>query len=187
MILQSARIQLESLQEQHRDELYAAAQDEAIWTYSPVSALGDKFSNWFEKALQAFKNQEQLPFVVRRITDKKIIGSTRYYHMAPEHRRLTIGYTWYIPEVWGSYVNPECKYLLLKYAFEDLKINRVEFVIDARNTRSQAAVKKLGASEEGTLRQHMILHDGFIRDSKIYSIIQTEWPAVKAVLADRLR
>jgi RimJ/RimL family protein N-acetyltransferase len=187
MILQSARIQLEPLQKSHYDELFVAAQNEAIWTYSPVSALGDKFSNWFEKALQAFKNQEQLPFVVRSIADKKIIGSTRYYHMAPEHRRLTIGYTWYIPEVWGTYVNPECKYLLLKHAFEDLKMNRVEFVIDTRNTRSQAAVKKLGASEEGILRQHMILSDGFVRDSKIYSIIMPEWSRVKSILEDRLK
>ena len=105
-----------------------------------------------------------------------------YYHIDRGHRRLCIGYTWLIPEVWGTYVNSECKYLLLKHAFEDLNINRVEFMADARNYRSRAALKKLGAREEGILRQHMILENGYVRDTVVFSIIKSEWPEIKMAL-----
>src|SRR3990167_9296673 len=115
--LKGSWVQLEPLNESHKHELYDAAQDESIWTYTP-KACGEKFARWFEKASNAFQLGEHLPFVVKRLTDQKIVGSTRYYNINIEHRTLAIGYTWYIPEVWGSYVNPECKFLLLKYAFE---------------------------------------------------------------------
>src|ERR1700752_4454535 len=97
-------IQLEPLQEEHRAALKALSQDEKIWTYSP--ALKIKFDAWFNKALKCYPEFPQLSFIVRRLTDQKIIGSTRYYEIYPEHGRLSIGYTWYIPEVWGSRVNP---------------------------------------------------------------------------------
>jgi RimJ/RimL family protein N-acetyltransferase len=184
--LQGALTVLEPLEESHRDALYAAAQDETIWTHNATNALGDRFHRWFDKALTSFKNQQHLPFVIRRHSDKKIIGSTRFYDITPEHHRLTIGYTWYLPEMWGSFANPECKLLLLQHAFEDLKVNRVEFVTDARNSRSRAAIKKLGATEEGTLRQHMILENGWIRDTVIFSIIPAEWPDIKSKLLARI-
>jgi RimJ/RimL family protein N-acetyltransferase len=177
---------LEPLIESHRDALYAAAQDETIWMHSGSTALGDRFHRWFDKALTCSQSQQHLPFIIRRQADKKIIGSTRFYDIAPEHHRLTIGYTWYLPEVWGSFANPECKLLLLQHAFEDLQANRIEFVTDARNSRSRAAIKKLGAKEEGILRQHMILENGFVRDSVIFSIIQSEWPDIKSNLSVRV-
>lgn len=186
-ILKGSRVQLESLNESHQKELYEAAQNEAIWTYTPTRAVGDKFYQWFDKAMKGLQAGKQLPFAVRRMSDQKLIGSTRYYDIYNEHLRLAIGYTWYVPEVWGSYVNPECKYLLLKYAFEELKINRIEFNIDARHAHSRAAIKKLGATEEGILRCHMILEDGFIRDTVMLSIIQSEWPSVKLNLEMRLQ
>lgn len=179
-------IQLEPLNESHKNELYAAAQNEVIWTYNSSKAFGERFYNWFDKAIKCFQNQQHLPYVVRRLSDSKIIGSTRYYDIIREHHRLTIGYTWYIPEVWGTYVNPECKFLLLKFAFEDLQVNRVEFVTDSRNARSRAAIKKLGAIEEGILRHHMILDDGFVRDTVIFSIIKPDWPQIKYLLKTRL-
>lgn len=182
-ILLGSLVQLEPLNESHKNELYNAAQDESIWTYNSSKAFGDGFYRWFNKAITA---STHLPFIVRRISDKKIIGSTRYYDINPEHHRLTIGYTWYIPEVWGTYVNPECKLLLLKFSFEDAKANRVEFVTDSRNSRSRAAIKKLGAIEEGVLRHHMILEDGFIRDTVIFSITKLDWPQVKSTLQSRL-
>ena len=182
--LTGAHIQLEPLNELHRDELYNAAQDETIWAYN--SAYGDRFYRWFDKAYSALQQQQQIPFIVRRLSDKKIIGSTRYYDINPEHHRLTIGYTWYVRDVWGTYVNPECKFLLLKFAFEDSEINRVEFAIDSRNVRSRAAVKKIGATEEGILRHHMILDDGFIRDTVIFSIVKPDWPQIKSTLQSRL-
>lgn len=186
IILKGARVQLEPINELHRAELYNAAQDEAIWTYNSAKAFGEQFHRWFDKALNAFQDQQQLPFIVRRISDTKIIGSSRYYNITPEHHRLTIGYTWYIPEVWGTYVNPECKLLLLKFAFEDSQANRVEFVTDARNIRSRAAIKKLGAIEEGLLRHHMVLEDGFIRDTVMFSIVKPDWAHVKLTLQSRL-
>ena len=185
VLLKGQNIQLEILDTKHRDDLYQAAQDEIISQYMPNKIQGDKFYRWFDAALNK-KTEQQLPFVVRRQTDGKIIGSSRYYDIQAEHHRLAIGYTWYIPEVWGTVVNPECKYLLLQHAFEKLSANRVEFIIDARNTRSRAAVKKLGAIEEGLLRQHVILENGFIRDSVVFSIIQSEWSVVKTSLEQRL-
>jgi RimJ/RimL family protein N-acetyltransferase len=177
---------LEPLHESHRHALYTAAQDETIWTHIASNALGNRFHRWFDKALTCLEAKQHLPFIIRRRSDEKIIGSTRFYDIMPEHHRMTIGYTWYLPEVWGSFANPECKLLLLRHAFEDLKVNRIEFVTDSRNNRSRAAIKKLGASEEGLLRQHMVLENGFIRDSVIFSIIQPEWPRVKADLLARI-
>jgi RimJ/RimL family protein N-acetyltransferase len=130
------------------------------------------------KALKPYPESRQVSFVVITLSDNKIVGSTRFYEINPEHKKLALGFTWYLPEVWGSLVNPECKLLLLQYAFEVLQVNRVEFFIDSRNARSRAAVKKLGATEEGILRQHIILEDGFIRDTILYSILKSEWPAV---------
>lgn len=182
-VLTGSLVQLEPLDESHKNELYDAAQDESIWIYNSSKAFGEGFCRWFNKAIST---STHLPFIVRRIADRKIIGSTRYYDINPEHHRLTLGYTWYIPEAWGTYVNPECKFLLLKFAFEDVQTNRVEFVTDFRNSRSRAAIKKLGATEEGVLRHHMILEDGFIRDSVIFSIIKPDWPQVKSALQSRI-
>lgn len=186
-ILKGSLVQLEPLHETHKDDLYYAAQDKSIWTYNSSKAFGDRFYCWFDKAMNCFEKQQHLPFVVRRLADKKIIGSTRYYDINIEHQRLTIGYTWYIPEAWGTYVNPECKFLLLAFVFEDLKMNRIEFVTDSRNLRSRAAIKKLGAVEEGILRHHMVLDDGFIRDSVIFSIVKPDWEKVKLILQSRLK
>lgn len=180
-------VQLETIADAHHDELYVAAQDERIWTFTGTKAFGDQFENWFKKARQGLENGTQLPFVVRRLSDQKVLGSTRYYHIDSEHRRLTIGYTWYIPEAWGTLVNPESKYLLLKNVFENMQINRVEFMADVRNERSRAAIKKLGATEEGILRQHMIVENGYVRDSVIFSIIKPDWPQVKSSLEKRLQ
>jgi RimJ/RimL family protein N-acetyltransferase len=180
--LKSPLIQLDPLSESHRAELYNAAQDEAIWTYTTSKAMGDGFHTWFDKALATPSHR---PFVVRRLDDQKIIGSTRFYDINAEHKRLSIGYTWYIPEVWGSYVNTECKYLLLSFAFEEMMVNRVEFSIDSRNARSRAAVKKLGAIEEGVLRQHMIVEGAYVRDTVMHSIIKQDWPVVKLMLESR--
>jgi len=182
--LTGSLVQLEPIKESHENELYAAAQDESIWTYNGSNAYGERFYRWFNKAITA---PTHLPFIVRRISDQKIIGSTRYYDINSENHRLTIGYTWYIPEVWGSAVNPECKLLLLKYAFEEAQVNRVQFSTDSRNSRSRAAIKKLGAIEEGVLRQHMVLEDGFVRDTVVFSIIKPDWEQVKAGLQARLK
>jgi len=179
-------IQLEPLHESHQEELYDAAQNELIWTYNSSSAYQDQFQKWFDAALHKSKTNEHIPFVVRCLRDKKMVGSTRFYDIDFNHGRLAIGYTWTIPEVWGTSVNPECKLLLLKMAFEMLKVNRVEFYTDSRNTRSRAAILKLGATEEGLLRSHMVLKDGYLRNTIVFSILKTEWINIKAVLEKRI-
>lgn len=179
-------IQLEPLNETHREELHNIAQDKNIWVYTASNANGKNFDPWFNKALSLFTQQHHLPFVVRSLKSNKIIGSTRFYDISKEHHRLTIGYTWLIPEVWGTVANPESKLLLLAFAFEHCLVNRIELMTDARNLHSRAAIKKLGATEEGLLRQHMVLKDGYIRDTVIYSIIKTDWPQIKTKLIKRL-
>jgi len=103
-----------------------------------------------------------------------------------KHHRVEIGSTWYVPAVWSTRINPECKLLLLAHAFEVLGMNRVSFCTDIRNTRSQAAIAKLGAVKEGILRSHMITQGGRVRDTVLFSIVLADWPAVKAQLTARL-
>jgi RimJ/RimL family protein N-acetyltransferase len=186
LILSGKFVELEPLDDSHREDLRIIAQDESIWTYFPDSAMGRNFDSWFDKALMKSDNGRQLAFIVRRKRDHKVVGSTRYYDIEPEHRRLKVGYTWYITQAQGTAVNPESKLLLFTHAFEELNINRLALTTDARNMHSRAAIKKLGATEEGTLRQYMILKDGFLRDMVVFSILRSEWVAVKEKLNLRL-
>jgi RimJ/RimL family protein N-acetyltransferase len=185
-ILSSPSLSLETINESHRDALYLIAQDETIWAYTPFIATGDGFHRWFDKALHKQQAGEQHAFVVRRNHDRQLVGCTRFYDIQPQHLTLSIGYTWYIPAVWGSDVNSSSKYLLLEYAFETMKVNRVQFMTDIKNVRSRAAIKKIGAKEEGLLRQHMILENGTVRDTVLFSIIKPEWPDVKLRLQAKL-
>lgn len=179
-------IALVPLQSGHREPLRVLAADERIWQYTPASGAGNGFDRWFDKALDARSHGEQLPLAVISRESETIVGSTRLYEINLDHKRLAIGYTWYTPNVWGTVINPEAKYLLLKFVFEEWQINRVAFYIDARHVHSCAAVKKLGAKEEGILRQHMVLESGVIRDTVVYSIIQPDWPEIKSMLEKRI-
>lgn len=181
MILRGQYIQLEPMNETHSEILKEISQDEKISAYSPALKL--KFDSWFDKAL---KTSHQSSFIIRSLSDDKIVGSTRYYDIHTEHQRLAIGYTWIIQSMWGTFVNPESKLLLLKHAFDVLSFNRVEFFIDSRNSRSLAAIKKIGATEEGLLRQHIVLDDGYIRDTVVCSILKSEWPLVQRNLEEKL-
>jgi RimJ/RimL family protein N-acetyltransferase len=126
-----------------------------------------------------------IAFAVRRLADTAIVGSTSYLAITPEHARLEIGMTWYSPSAQATAVNAEAKYLLLENAF-DCGYHRVEFKTDANNARSRGALRKLGAKEEGVLRGHMWVENGYFRDSVYYSILQSEWPKVKEALVNRL-
>jgi RimJ/RimL family protein N-acetyltransferase len=179
-------VQLELLGDQHREALRAAADDELIWIHTLVDARGAEFDRWFEDTLSHRAAGRQLPFAVRRLTDQAVVGSTSYLDPVLQHRRVEIGSTWYTPEVWRTQVNPECKLLLLAHAFDVLGVNRVSLCTDVRNSRSQAAIEKLGAVKEGIMRSHMITQGGRIRDSVLYSIVSDDWPQVKARLIARL-
>lgn len=122
-------------------------------------------------------------FVIKRTTDRSIIGMTRLYEINQKEKTAVLGYTWYVPSVWGKVHNKECKLLMLQYVFEEMKFNRVELRVAHQNIRSQKAVEKLGAIKEGILRKHGYRNDGSIRHTVVYSIIDDEWPATKEKIA----
>jgi RimJ/RimL family protein N-acetyltransferase len=185
-VLTGSRVRLDPLEEIHREALKAAADDDSIWEHMTVLARGSGFDAWFDAALAELNAGRRHPFAVRRHSDGALIGSTSYLDPMPAHLRVEIGSTWYMQSAWGNLVNPECKYLLLAHAFETLGLNRVSFCTDLRNTRSQAAIAKLGAIREGVLRYHMITQGGRVRDTVLFSIIAADWPKVKAGLEGRL-
>jgi len=177
-------IALEPLAPGHHDGLIAAARAPGLFDYMPFD-VRDGFASrlpWFaaENARGAM-----VTYVVRRLSDDAIVGSTSYLAIVPEHSRVEIGSTWYAPQAQASAVNPEAKYLLLQNAFAK-KWHRVEFKTDSRNARSRAALKKLGAVEEGIFRGHMWMPQGYWRDSVYFAILTSDWPQVKAGLEERL-
>jgi RimJ/RimL family protein N-acetyltransferase len=177
-------VALEPLEERHHADLIRAAEDPDLWRYIPVDV-----SKGFASRLPWFVNEmakgRQITFVVRRLSDDAIVGSTSYLAIASADARVEIGSTWYVAGGQGGAVNPEAKYLLLSNAFA-AHYNRVEFKTDAKNLRSRAALRKLGAREEGILRGHMWMPQGYFRDSAYFSILAAEWPEVKAQLEARL-
>lgn len=184
-LFEGRHVRLEPMEERHREALRPVAQDERLWATTLTSGLGALFDGWFDAALAERDAGRRLPFVVRR-ADGAIVGSTSYLDIVPAHRRVEIGATWYHPSSWASAVNPECKLLLLAHAFEVMAVNRVALVTDALNLRSQGAIVKLGAVREGVLRADRVTQSGRVRDSVIFSILATEWPAVRAGLERRL-
>jgi len=184
--LRGEYVYLETLKPEHMGILKSLAHDARLWEYTKTLLINDTFDEQFETYMQvAFDERAsggQHSFVIRQISDDAVIGMTRFYKIEPAHKRLSIGYTWYIPDVWGKVHNKECKFLLLQYAFEELKFQRVEFEVAHQNIRSQKAVKKIGGIEEGRLRKHGLHADGTVRDTIVFSIIDDEWPAKKAAL-----
>jgi RimJ/RimL family protein N-acetyltransferase len=180
---------LEPLSRDHREPLRAiAANDESVWSYFPINynGAGADFDRWFNYTLERYAHDEHYPFAVRLRSNERIVGTTRFYDMVPDHLRLSIGSTWYAKDIQGTRVNPEVRLLQLTYAFEQLRVNRLEMITDPLNLSSRAAMKLLGAVEEGVIRNHMIYKDGRIRDSVLFSIIQSEWPGVRAKLLGKL-
>lgn len=182
-------VMLERLAPEHREPLRAvAAQDQSIWTYFPINfnGAGDDFDPWFDYTMERSAKDEHFPFAVRRRADDRIVGTTRFYDLVPDHRRLAIGSTWYGPDARGTLINPEVRLLQLTYVFGRLGVHRVELITDPCNLSSQAAMRLLGVVQEGVIRNHMIYKDGRIRDSLLFSIIRAEWPAVQRRLLDQL-
>jgi RimJ/RimL family protein N-acetyltransferase len=174
---------LEPLSMEHAGALVEAAQSNEIWLYTldkprTMAAMRD----YIARALGDRDSKTAIPFAVRHIQTNRLIGCTRYVSIAPLRRGLEIGFTWYAPQFWRTAVNTECKYLLLKHAFETLQYIRVEFQTMSENARSRAAILRLGAIEEGTLRSRMVRRSGQRFDSIFFSILDNEWPAVKAKL-----
>jgi N-acetyltransferase len=174
---------LEPLRREHEPALLQAAQDGELWNlwYTTVSSP-DAVLSYIDTALAMREKQGAMPFVVRRNADGRIVGSTRYFNVDAKNRRLEIGYTWYSASAQRSGINTECKYLLLKHAFEKLNCIAVEFRTHFFNHPSRRAIERLGAKQDGILRNHQVMPNGTLRDTVVYSIIASEWPAVKANL-----
>jgi RimJ/RimL family protein N-acetyltransferase len=183
LTLEGKRVRLIPLQQSHTDALFEAGNDPAIWQgfIEPITKLADA-QHYVSSALEEQSQNGSMPFSIYDKESAKIVGSTRLFDISPAHRQLEIGHTWNHPAVWRTRVNTECKYLLLVHCFETLGMIRVQIKTDLRNTRSQAAIARLGAVKEGVLRRHRVLYDGYIRDTVIYSIIDLDWPNVKSQL-----
>jgi RimJ/RimL family protein N-acetyltransferase len=186
--LEGNRVRLVPASYDHMDGLFKASNHNEIWTYSPssISKLDDLIST-MNDWMKAKEKGVRYPFVIVDKSTNEIVGSTSYLDISPQNRKLEIGGTWLDPRVWRTRVNTECKYLLLKYGFEVLNLLRVQLRTDARNERSNRAIQRIGAQFEGTLRQEMLLQNGYIRDSNVYSILDKEWEKVRVRLLDYLK
>ena len=177
-------VRLEPLTEAHVSGLTAVGCDERIWQlmlYGNIHTEADMRA-WVGDMLSRQATGTDLPFAVIHLQSGRVAGATRYMEMRSEHKGLEIGGTWYGLEFQRTGVNTECKYLLLKYAFETLNCVRVQFKADARNERSIRAIERIGATREGVLRNHYILQDGKLRDSVYFSILDREWPGIRVRL-----
>ncbi len=185
--LEGRHVRLEPLAREHEAAVRAAAADGELWRlwYTSVPAP-DKTVAWIDAALDMRARLGAMPLVVRETATGDIVGATRYFNVEAAHRRLEIGHTWYAKRVQRTAVNTECKLLMLTHAFETLDCIAVEFRTHFFNFQSREAIARLGAKQDGILRNHQIQPDGSRRDTVVFSIIANEWPAVKRHLAHRL-
>jgi RimJ/RimL family protein N-acetyltransferase len=174
--LEGRLVTLEALGPEHENGLRAAGADPQVWRWMRVSDV----DSW----LEMIRGGPDYPFAI--LQDGVAVGSSSYLSIAPEHRRLEIGNTWMNPSTWGTGANVEAKYLLMRHAFEELGCIRVEFKTDAKNNRARAALAALPSQFEGIHRKHMLVRGDVRRDSAWYSVIDDDWPEVKAALERRL-
>lgn len=178
---------LEPLSETHLEGLVTAVKDGELWKLTCTRVPSpESMQQTITQALEEKRVGQQFPFVVRRLSDNKIVGSTRYYLIRPKDRNLSIGFTWYGKSAQRTAINTQCKLLLLSYAFETLNCISVAFHVDDTNLVSQAAVNRLGAKHEGILRNDRIMPDGRIRNTHCFSILDSEWPQIKLTLEECL-
>ena len=189
VVLIGNTVQLEPLREEHIKGLAKVGLEPKIWQFMRYSKVEteEQMGQWVRELLELQAMGTDLPFAVIQRATSKPIGCTRYLNIDIDNRAVEIGGTWYGLEYQGTLVNTECKYMLIKHAFEVLGCVRVWFKTDQRNKRSQHALEKLGVIKEGVLRNHMILPDGYIRNSVVYSLLPEEWPQVRQQLEAKLR
>jgi N-acetyltransferase len=181
-------VRLEPLSLDHHPALCQVGLDPAIWRWTSVQiATPEEMRSYIEDALRSWEAGAALPFATIDRVSVRVVGTTRYGNVDPANRKLEIGWTFVAPAWQRTRINTEAKYLMLRYAFETLGCIRVEFKTDALNQTSRRAIARIGAREEGTLRHHMICADGRYRDSVYFSVIEPEWPGVKAALESKLQ
>ena len=178
-------VRMEPLKPEHKEEIRAAIDCEpAAWSIMLVNPVGAGFEEYWSASCGA-PLSERMPYAIRRLSDGQVVGTSTYFTASAKHGGVEIGATFLRPDVRASAVNPESKILMLSHAF-DCGAVRVQFKVDSRNERSQAAVAKLGAVREGVLRRDMRTWTGHIRDTVVFSILDSEWPTVKLRLEQRL-
>lgn len=177
------QVRLEPLTMQHEQGLKEACKDGELWKLRITSTPSpDTVRDYIDSALQQREQGTRFSFVVVDERTGKIVGTTGYHDIVPQINRLEIGFTWYAKSAQRTHINTTCKFLLLRHAFEDLNANVVGLRTDSFNFASQKAIERIGAKKDGILRQHALRKDGTIRDTVMYSIIQSEWTNVKAHL-----
>ena len=184
--LRGAIVHLVPMQTDHIDVLFAAGKYDELWTHvsNPMKSRDD-MAAYVNQAMIERAEGVACPFVITHVNGD-VIGSTRFGGIDRHHRRLEIGWTWITPDWQRTAVNTEMKRMLLGFAFDDLRCERVQLKTDQLNTRSQRAIERLGAVREGVLRSHMQMPGGRTRDSVVYSIIRSEWPNIRTRLEQRL-
>jgi N-acetyltransferase len=187
VVLEGRQVRLEPLTMEHTSGLTEVGLDGDLWKWIPIPVrTPEEMRAYVQTALNEQANGSALPFALIEKSTGRTIGSTRYGNIERTHHRLEIGWTWVAREWQRTAINTEAKYLLLRHAFETLKCMRVELKTDSLNARSRAAILRIGAREEGTFRNHMLTASGRIRHTVYFSIIDSEWPDVKAALETRL-
>ena len=188
VVLTGKHVRLEPMTEAHTAALAEIGVGQPFWHFMLYGDMNstDDMRKWVQDIHSRAEKGTDLPFVAIHLASGRVAGATRYLNVMPKDRGLEIGGTWYGPEFQRTSVNTECKYLLLRHAFETLGCIRVQLKTDSRNERSQKAIERIGAVREGVLRNHMILPDGYYRHSVFYSILDTEWPEVKSRLEKML-
>jgi RimJ/RimL family protein N-acetyltransferase len=187
VVLTGDRVRLEPLEQRHLEDLARVAFDAAVWRWTIARPMDDAgLRAWLDQALTNAAATIEVPFATVDLASDRAIGSTRFMTIAPEHRRLEIGWTWVGSAFQRTGANREAKLLQLTHAFETLGAERVEFKTHARNLASRAALLGIGATFEGVLRHHTIMPDGSNRDSAFYGVIAPEWPGVRDGLRAKL-
>ena len=187
-MLEGEVVRLEPMAPAHEDGLWEASRDARTWRWLSVlqPQTREEMHAYLNDALANAAAGTEMPLVTVRRADERVVGSTRFLALHPEHRTIEIGWTWLTPEAWGTGVNVEAKLLMFGHAFETLGCLRVELKTDARNDRSRGAMEALPARFEGVHRKAMLVRGGERRDSAWYSVLDDEWPAVRANLLRRL-
>jgi RimJ/RimL family protein N-acetyltransferase len=188
IILEGSHVRVEPLALSHAQDLFEASRHPEIWEFliaAPIQTA-EEMRAWIETAMKQTTAGTNIWFAIVRRTDNRAVGVTSYLNISHADRGLEIGGTWLSPEVWRTAINSECKYLLLRHAFETVGCIRVQLKTDERNLRSQSAIARLGAVKEGILRKYQVTHTGHQRNTVMYSIVDSEWAGVKSKLEKSL-
>lgn len=180
IILEDELVRIEPLLEKHFELLLPVAMEQSLWLFT-VAKINSKetFRKYFDTAMEEKRNKKSYPFAYFNKQTQQYVGSTRYGNIEFAHKKAEIGWTWIHPSLQGTGFNKHCKFLLLSFGFETLGLNRIELKTSLLNLKSQKAMLKIGAVQEGILRKNTINDDGTIRDTVYFSFLNDEWPAVK--------